>query len=282
MDAPWVYLNGQTLPRTRATLDIEDRGTMFADGVYEVISYYGGRPLALDQHVARLRRSLDAVRLPIPGEIDSLGAITADLLKRNALSDAKVYWQVTRGPAPRDHAFPRGVKPTVLVMTYPATPPDPAAPPRAISCITHEDQRWSMCWIKSLMLLPNVLAKNAALDRGAQEAVLIRNGLVTEGTSTSVFAVRNGELWTHPADQWILGGITRAILIEEARAVGLGVREEAVPAAELPGVDELLICGTTTHVAGVVTLDGKRVGDGRVGPVTRKLGGLLMNRISRL
>ncbi|MCE9592098.1 MAG: aminotransferase class IV [Planctomycetes bacterium] len=282
MDAPFVYLNGQVLPRSRATLDIEDRGTLFADGVYEVVSYYDGRPLALREHIDRFRRSLDAIHIPVPAELDQLGGITDDLLKRNGYNSAKAYWQITRGVAPREHSFPRNTTPTVLVITYPAAPPDPAAPPRAIACVTHEDQRWSLCSIKSLMLLPNVLAKNAALEKGAQEAIFLRDGRVTEGTSTSVFAVRGGELWTHPADHWILGGITRAILIEEAKLAGVTVNESAVPWVELSKLNELFICGTTTHVAGVVTLDGRPIGDGRVGPVTRRMHELLMRRITKL
>lgn len=283
MDAPCVYLNGKIVPRGEAAIDVEDRGMLFADGVYEVLSYYRGKPLGLREHTERLRRSLAAVLMPVPAELDQLGAITDELLKRTNLRDAKAYWQITRGTAPRDHTFPAKPTPTVLVIVYPTVHPDPALPPRAIACITHEDQRWTQCWIKSLMLLPNVMAKNVALGKGAQEAILVRDGRVTEGTSTNVFMVKNGELYTHPANQWILGGVTRNIIIEEARAAGIKVNETALPAAGLAAyVDELLISGTTTHISAVTSLDQQRIGSGSVGPVTQRLHECLMARIAKL
>lgn len=276
-----VYLNGSFLPRSAATLDIEDRGVLFGDGVYEVIRYHAGRPLDLDLHLDRLRSSLVAIRLEPPAGLDRLGAITQQLMDRNALTDAKIYCQVTRGSAPRDHAFPVTAKPTLLVIAYPQPPLDPAAAVTALTAILTEDLRWCRCDIKSLMLLPNVLAKNQAVNAGADEAILHREGRVTEGTAASVFVVRRGALWTHPADQWILDGITRRTILELSRAAAIPVHPIAVTTQQLMSADEVLICGTTTPVAGVVKIDGRDIGDGAIGPVTARLHALLVDHILR-
>jgi D-alanine transaminase len=278
---PHVYLNGRFLPRSQATFDIEDRGTMFADGVYEVVRYYNARPLALDRHIARLKQSLAAIRITEPTELPRLGEITAELLNRNHYPEASVYWQVTRGPAKRHHLFPAQPKPTVLVLAYPLQPIDLHAPPPTVTAILADDIRWQHCAIKSLMLLPNVLAKNQAHDAGADEAILHRGDTVTEGTSTNVMVVRGGELWTHPANQWILGGITRSIILELARAEGITVFECAVTVSQLLEADEVFVSGSTTHVAGVLAVDGQVIGGGAVGPVTQRLHRALFARIAQ-
>lgn len=277
---PLVYLNGGFVPRSQATLDIEDRGAMFADGVYEVIRYYNGRPFRLQDHIHRLRTSLNEIELPPPPAVEHLDAIGNDLLQRNRLGDAKLYWQITRGSAPRDHAFPMPAKPpTVLGIAYQQPPLNSASPAATATAILTEDLRWPMCSIKSLMLLPNVLAKNKARLAGADEAILHRQGRVTEGTATSVFAVRAGELWTHEANQWVLGGITRQALLELARQAGTPVVEQALTTEQLLHADEVLMCGTTSHVTAVVAVDGQPIGDGRIGPITAKLHAALLDHI---
>ncbi len=274
-----VYLNGRFVPRSQATLDIEDRGALFADGVYEVVRYYAGRPLAVREHIDRLRGSLDAIQLPPPPQVDRLDAISDELLSRNGLTDAKLYWQVTRGSAPRDHAYPDRPTPTLLAIAYPQPPLDPSAQPPAVRAILTEDLRWHLCSIKSLMLLPNVLAKNAALQAGAYEAILHRGGRVTEATATSVFVVREDQLWTHPADQWILDGITRRMLLDQARQAGMTALEQPFTTTQLLEADEVILCGTTNPVAGVVGVDDRMIGGGGVGPVTKRLHALLMRGI---
>lgn len=275
---PIVFLNGQYLPRSQATLSIEDRGTLFGDGVYEVLRYYAGRPFEMDAHMARLRRSLGGMQLAEPALAATLPQISDELVRRNRLPDAKLYWQITRGPAPRDHAFPAEVHPTVLAIAYPARPmSDEVMRWRATLA---EDVRWSCCWIKSLMLLPNVMAKSAARAAGCDEAILHREGVVTEGSSSNVFMVRGGEVWTHPADRWILGGVTRQVVIDVARAEGVAVHEACFTTDDLLGADEAFFSGTTTHVAAATHVEGQAIGDGEPGPVTRRLARAFARRVA--
>ena len=267
----FVYLNGDMLPRSQAKLDLEDRGAVFADGVYEVTRYYNGKPFAMAAHIARLQRSLAQIHIEEPADVARLGDISDELLRRNNLLDAIVYWQITRGAAPRRHQFPQGVKPTMFVITYSALKFDPTSLPQNKTAILHEDLRWHQCSIKSLMLLPNVMAKQKAEESGAYEAILHRGDIVTEGTATSVMIVRHGELWTHPANSLILGSITRAIVLELARKIGLPVREETYTVKDLLTADEVFICGTTSHVSPIVSVDGQTIANGEMGPIALKL-----------
>lgn len=267
-----IYLNGEYLPKAQAALSIEDRGVLFGDGVYEVLRFYHGRPLRMEAHLERLRRSMKGIRLDEPEQVAHLPRISMELVQRNNLPDAKVYWQVTRGAAPRDHLFPAApVQPTVLAIAYPASPLEPAGQVPAWRAILVEDLRWSCCWIKSLMLMPNVLARNQAHQANCQEAILHRQGRVTEGSSSNAFIVRDGTLWTHPADQWILDGVTRRLVLELAHQQGLPVREEAFTVDQLLAADEVLLTGTTTHVAAVTHVDGRTIGSGKIGPVAQQL-----------
>ena len=276
----FVYLNGEFLPRSQAKLDLEDRGAVFADGVYEVTRYYDGTPFLMAEHIARLQRSLSLIRIEEPREVAMLGAISDELLARNRMKDAIVYWQITRGSAPRKHAFPTGIKPTMFVITYSALKFDPTASPVNKTAILHEDLRWHQCSIKSLMLLPNVMAKQKAEEAGAYEAILHRGDIITEGTATSVMIVRKGELWTHPANTLILGSITRAVILDLARKIGIPVREETYTVSHLLSADEAFICGTTSHVTPIVNVDGKTIGSGEMGPVSRRLHDALVAHIS--
>jgi D-alanine transaminase len=271
-----VFLNGQFLPRSQAKLDIEDRGAMFADGVYEVTRYYAGRPFAMEAHLARLRRSLAAIRVDAPADVEKLGDISDQLIARNRMSDAIVYWQVTRGSAPRRHAFP-----TLFAIAYAALPFNPADPPPKRTVILHEDLRWHHCSIKSLMLLPNVLARQKAEESGAYEAILHRGDTITEATATSVAIVRGGELWTHPANQFILGSITRSIVLELAGKVGVPVKERTYTINEMLTADEVLLMGTTTHVSPVVRVEDHVIADGEAGPASLRLHEALAGHIAK-
>jgi D-alanine transaminase len=277
-DQPTVYLNGQYLPRGEAKLDIEDRGTLFADGVYEVVHFYGGSPFAMQAHVDRMRRSLAAIDIACDADF---AAISDELIRRNDSPHASVYWQVTRGPARRDHVIPDRVTPTVLLIVYPDKPFDMHGRPRQVSAMLHEDMRWSQCWIKSLMLLPNVLAKSKARAAGAFEAIQHRGGSITEGTSTNVFIARGGELWTHPADQFILGGITRDTVLHLAADLSIVCHEQPFTVDALLSADEVMLTGTSTHVAAVTRIDDRTIGDGQAGAMTRRLHDALMRRIAR-
>ncbi|MCC7203546.1 MAG: aminotransferase class IV [Phycisphaeraceae bacterium] len=279
-----VYLNGQYLPRPQATLDLEDRAALFADGVYDVTAYIHGRPLAMDRHLARFRRSLAGIELP-PTLADGLDLVSDELVRRNfgPTGDATVYWQVSRGAGPREHFPSAEMAPTVMALAYPAKPWDLQARGSVptIKAILAEDQRWSRCDLKTLMLLPNILALAKARRAGCSEAVLHRDGMVTECCRTSLLIVRGSELWTHPADRWILGGITREILLEQAPSVGLTPVQRPFSLQELASADEVLITGTGSRVQAVTHVDDRPIGNGQAGPATGKLYTALMNYARR-
>jgi D-alanine transaminase len=277
-----VYLNGAWLPRDRAVVSVDDRGFLFGDGVYEVLRVVEGRYIDGERHFQRLSRSLAELELPDPGDAGiDLPAIGRELLERQDLAargEAVLYIQVTRGSAPRRHAFPpAGTPPTVFVAATPFLPkPERAA---GVAVITRPDIRWYRCDIKSVNLLPNVLANQRASERGAYEAILVREGLVTEATHSSVFAVLDGVLRTHPNGPSILPGITREVILELAAAEGMEISEAALTTAELARAEEVLLTGTTTDVMPVTSIDGRKVGTGTPGPLTRRLGALLDARM---
>lgn len=263
-----VYLNGTFVPLADAKVHVEDRGFTFADGLYEVIRIVGGRGFHLDGHQARLRRGLEA--LQIPAQADELAAVMIETARRSGMTEGTVYLQVTRGTATRKHAFPKDARPTVVAWARPFPERSAKEWEAGVACITHPDERHALCEIKTTSLLANVLANEKAHRAGAYEAILIRDGVVTEGTHASAFAVIDGVVWTHPVRN-ILPGVTRALVLELARGMGLPVREEAVPIGGLREADEVFLTGTTTEVLGVVRLDGRPVAGGKPGPVTRKL-----------
>ena len=270
-----VYLDGSFLPRAEARVSVEDRGFVFGDGVYEVLRAINGRLFATRFHNQRLERSLDGIRIALSGD-DSPARfvdIGRQLLKENKLlsGEATVYMQVTRGATTRAHNFPPpGTAPTVYISVARFTPYSEFAETGA-SAITHPDVRWGRCDLKTLNLLPNVLASQTAKERGAFEAMLIRDGVVTEGTRTNFFGVVNGSLRTHPSDNHILPGITRAVLRDRARELRVELDETPIKESEIAKVSELFITGTTTDVMPIVKLDDKPVGTGKPGELTRKL-----------
>jgi D-alanine transaminase len=263
-----VYLNGAFVPLAEAKVPVLDRGFTFADGVYEVMRVVGGRGFRLDAHRARLARGCAA--LEIPADADELAVVMVETARRNGVQEGTVYLQVTRGTATRRHAFPEGARPTVVAWTRPFPGRGSEEWEAGVSCITHPDERHGLCEIKTTSLLPNVLANERAHRAGAYEAVLVRDGVVTEGSHASVLAVFDGVVWTHPIRN-ILPGVTRALALAAARDLGIPVREEAVPIGRLREADEIFLTGTTTEVLGVVRLDDAPVAGGTVGPVTRKL-----------
>jgi D-alanine transaminase len=270
-----VYVNGKFLPRSEARVSVEDRGFVFGDGVYEVLRVINGRLFATRFHNERLERSLDGVRISLESGDSpaSFVEIGKQLLKENNLlqGQATLYMQVTRGATTRVHNFPApDITPTVYISAARFTPYADLAESGA-PAITHPDLRWARCDLKTLNLLPNVLASQTAKERGAFEAMLIRDGVVTEGTRTNFFGVVNGSLRTHPSDNHILPGITRSVLRELAGDLGIGLDETPIKASEIPKLSELFLTGTTTDVMPVVKLDDKPVGKGKPGELTRKL-----------
>ena len=269
-----VFLNGHYVDRAVASISIDDRGFLFGDGIYEVIRSVDGRLIEQERHVRRLARNAGEVRLDF-SEMDArtLANVALILLERNALTEghALAYMQVTRGAAPRKHAFPAsGTTPTVYVSTSPFAPMEKNQE-SGVGAITHPDLRWARCDIKSINLLPNVMANQVAHERGCYEAILIRDGVVTEATHSSVFGVVNGTLRTHPLSERILPSVTREVLLELARDGGLKLREAAISEKELPDVEELFIASTTADVMPVVSVDGRPVADGTPGAMTKLL-----------
>ena len=270
-----VYVNGSFVPRAEARISVEDRGFVFGDGVYEVVRVINGRPFAARFHNDRLKRSLDGVRISL-SKADSpehFVEIAKQLLKENGLLEgqATLYIQITRGAATRAHNFPPAdVPPTIYISAARFTPYSEFALSGA-PAISHPDLRWGRCDLKTLNLLPNVLASQTAKERGAFEAMLIRDGVVTEGTKTNFFGVVDGALRTHPLDSHILPGITRSVLRDLAREVKIDLDETPIRSDEIPRLSELFLTGTTTDVMPVVNLDDKPVGKGKPGELTRKL-----------
>jgi len=268
-----AFLNGAFLPLAEARVSVEDRGFLFGDGVYEVVRTYGATPFLLDRHLERLERSLAEVRIaPDWGRADLEGWI-AVAVERAGYPEAKIYIQVTRGAAPRDHKFP-DVPVTTLVTVTPIAPLPAPMQEAGVAVISVPDLRWGRCDVKSLQLLPNVLARQEAAEAGAFEALLTGpDGVVNEGAGSNLFIVSGGALVTPALGPRILAGVSRAYVLDLARKMGLATQERDLSLAEVYDADEVLLSGTTIEVVGVVHVDGRTVGDGRPGPVTRRLAG---------
>jgi D-alanine transaminase len=266
-----VYLNGSYLPLAEASISPDDRGFLFADGVYEVIYAYGGFLFRADSHWRRLQRSLDELHIEGCDQLD-FEAIANELVRQNRLgdTDAYIYLQVTRGAAPRNHAFPQGAEATVYGF---ARPMQKISGLQQTGCrvITAPDQRWLRCDIKSISLLPNILAKELAVKGNVFETVLVRDGNITEGSSAAFAAVFDNQLVTAPQSNLILPSITREVMLELCQRLGIQVAEEFILAASIHGAHEAMILSTTTEVMPVIEIDGQPVGEGKPGRITRKL-----------
>lgn len=277
-----VYVNGRYVDSVEATISALDRGVMFGDGVYEVWRVVRGQLFEAARHQARLERGLRELRIAQPPEasMDGILAIARRLLETNDLlaREATLYVEVTRGAAARTHFFPpAGTSPTLLVMASAFTPSDARFSGTAV--ITQPDIRWLRCDIKTVQLLPNVLARQAATEAGASEAIFVRDGTVTEGTHTTVCGIIDGVLRTHPTNHLVLPGVTRHVVLDLARALGVRVREEAITVEELARAEELFLTGTTTDVTPIVTVDGRSVAGGVPGPIGRALLDRLLERL---
>lgn len=266
-----AFLNGRFLPLAEATVSIEDRGFQFGDGVYEVIRTYRGRPFKLDAHLARLDRSAQAIDLRQPYPFERWVEYVTEGLRLGDFPETKIYVQITRGTAPRDHAYAPDLQPTVLMTFRELQPLNATFQSTGVAAMTMKDIRWGRCDIKSINLLANVLARQQAKKRGVFESILVRDGQVTEGAVSNVFIVQDGKLITAPEGGWILSGVTRQVVLELARHEGLTVQERYCSEQELLGATEVFLTGTTVEVLGVVHIDGKQIGTGQPGPVTRSL-----------
>jgi D-alanine transaminase len=275
-----VYLNGSYVDHAQAAVPVDDRGFLFADGVYEVIRIYGGRAFLADEHMVRLRAGLAALRIR-GTDVDALPDVCTRLIDANGVTgDGTIYIQVTRGVAARRHAFPRpDVEPTVYVIAKPFRQHPAEYFTRGVAAVSVGDTRWSRCDIKSISLLPNVLANQQAHDAGAFEALFVKDGVLIEGSHSNLFGVSDGVLLTYPSSNYILTGITRNLVLDLARGLGIPAAEQPIHADRLDTVQELFLSGTTTEVMPVTTLDGRAVGDGAVGPVTAQLKDAYRQRI---
>lgn len=282
-----VYLNGEFLPKDEAKISASDRGFLFGDGIYEAIPFYRGNPFGMDGHWNRLQNGLNFMKIPYKDSQQTFLDACMKLLEKNNLDKTDrslVYLQITRGAPPkRNHAFPKGdVKPTVYAFCQEINYPSREQWCQGFTAVLEPDRRWGRVDIKTLNLLPNVLAYQDAKEQGADDAILIRNGVAMEGAHNNFFAVMDGNrVVTHPVTNHVLPGITRAILLEEARSHGIIVEERPIHVEELRDATEAFFTSTTAEVKPCVSIDGKPVGDGKVGKMTKWLADLFHSRIER-
>src|SRR5690349_18069773 len=269
-DPQIVYLNGECLPLADAKISVLDRGFIYGDGVYEVIPVYARKPFRMPHHLKRLQYSLDGIRLSNP-HADRWEALIADLVARQPFDDQAVYLQVTRGVAKRDHAFPQGVAPTVFMMSNPLVLPTSEQVERGVAVVTAQDNRWLRCDLKTTSLLGNVLMRQLAVEHGAVETVMFRDGHLTEASASNVLIVRDGVIIAPPKDNLILPGITYDATLEIARGAGVPLDVRAVTQAEAMGAAEMWLSSSTKEVLAITTIDGQPFAGGAPGPVFRRV-----------
>lgn len=271
---PIGMIDGKIIELDENVVPMEDRGHQFGDGVYEVTKVYNGRCFALEPHLKRLQRSLREIKIDSPYTIEQLTQFHQKLLEESSITEGGIYLQITRGVSPRAHGFPDSKKypPRLTMSIRPAAPVNPDYRKNGVKVIMIPDERWLRCDIKSLNLLPNVLGKQKSSEAGCYEAVMIRDGFVTEGTSSNFSVVKDGTVYTYPANNLILNGITRTIAFETlAPSLGIPVVEQMYNEEFMFNAQEAFLTGTTTEIMPVVMAGNKKIGNGQVGPVTSKL-----------
>jgi D-alanine transaminase len=267
-----VFLNGEWLPAEEARVPVMDRGFLFGDGVYEVIPVYSRQAFRLEQHLARLQQSMDGIQLANPYRLGEWTALVTQLAREAEWEDQSIYIQVTRGPmAVRNHAFPKNITPTVVLLAEPMTTPSAAQLERGVSAVSAADIRWLRCDLKTTSLLANCLLRQLAVEAGCVETVLFRDGFLTEGSASSIFVVSHGVLLAPIKNHLMLPGITYDVVLELAANHGLPCEVRDITEAEARSADELWICSSTKEVLPVVTLDGRAVGSGAPGPVFARM-----------
>lgn len=263
-----AFVNGNFMPLSEAVIHVEDRGYQFGDGVYEVIRTYNGALFRLDDHIERLERSAKEIQLGLVYSRKDWRNVILEAFDRSQYNEAKVYIQVTRGVAPRAHPFPSGTHPTCVMTVRELDPLPEEVIRQGVAAMTTPDIRWGRCDIKSLNLLPNVLARQRASEAGAFEAIFIRDNKVTEGSGSNIFAVKNGNIITPPQGPYILSGITREVVIEAAEEAGIRVEEKGLSQDEMFSSNEVFITGSTIEVVPVVVMNSRSIGNGRPGKIT--------------
>ena len=271
-----VYLNGQFVPLAEAKVSVLDRGFVFGDGVYELVPVYSRKPFRLDGHLRRLQGSLDGIRLANPHGVAEWRDLILRLVELQDFDDQSVYIQITRGTPvegqpPRDHAFPKGVPPTVFMFAQPLVTATPAQKAAGVCAVTAPDNRWLRCNIKAISLLANILLRQQAVDADCAETVMLRDGFLTEGAASNIFVVKDGVLRAPPPSNLMLTGITYDVVLELAAAHGIPHEVRAISEAEVRGADELWMTSSTREIMAIVKLDGVPVGAGVPGPLARQM-----------
>lgn len=263
----FVYLNGEFIPSDEAKVSVFDRGFIFGDGVYEVIPVFGGRMFRLPHHLARLEASLTAIQLRNPHTARQWNDIFTRLSANNGTVDQSVYLQITRGVAARDHAFPPNISPTVFAYASPLNYPPAEQLAKGVAAITTADNRWQRCDIKSIALLANALLRQQAIEQGAVEAILVRDGLMTEGAASNIFIVSGDRVITPPKGPYILPGITRDLVVEITHSHDIDCVEQPVPIGLLRSANEVWMTSSTKEILPITRIDSRPVGDGKQGPM---------------
>lgn len=272
-----IYLNGDFMPIEEARIPVLDRGFIFGDGVYEVIPVYSRRPFRLAEHLRRLQHSLDSIRITNPHSDTEWGDLLARIITDNEGDDQYLYLHITRGVAKRDHAFPKGVTPTVFIMSNPLLTPSKDLLASGVAAITASDNRWLRCDIKAISLLPNVLLRQMAVDLGAVETVLLRDGFMTEGAASNIFVMKDGILLAPPKNHLMLPGITYDVVLELAAAHDIPYEVREISEYEVCTAQELLLTSSTKEIMPITRLDGKPVGDGNPGRMFAQMYQLYQN-----
>ena len=272
-----IYLNGHFMPLAQAMIPVLDRGFIFGDGIYEVIPVYSRHPLRLAEHLRRLQNSLDGIGLKNPHSNAEWGKLLQELIACNDGEDQYLYLHITRGVAKRDHAFPKVVVPTVFMMSSPLLPPAVELKSSGVTAITAQDNRWLRCDIKAISLLPNVLLRQLAVAAGTMEAVLLRDGFLTEGSASNIFVVSHGVLLAPPKNHLMLPGITYDLILELAAADHIPLQVGPVAEEVVRSADELWLTSSTREVLPITELDGKLIGAGQPGPVFKRMDALYQN-----
>ena len=281
-----VYLNGKYLPIEEATVSVLDRGFIYGDGVYELVPVYNRKPFRLAEHLVRLKNSMERIRLTNPYSDDEWAAILTRIVAEQPFDNQGVYFQVTRGVAKRDHAFPEGVTPTVFMMSNPLATPSVDVIANGVACVTAVDERWLNCDIKSISLLGNVLMRQFAADNDAVETVMFRDGFLTEASASNILIVKDAIVLAPPKDRMILPGITYGAIYDFAREGGMKFEIRPIRESEVWDADELWVTSSTKEVVAIVTLDGRAVGHpahvGQPGPAFRQMHQLFQKAKSAL
>ncbi|MBD8070751.1 D-amino-acid transaminase [Bacillus sp. PS06] len=264
------FFNGEFIDIDKAVIPIDERGHQFGDGVYEVVKVYNAKPFLIDAHLERFEKSASNISIKLPYSLDELKKLILEVIERSGIKDAEVYFQVTRGIAPRNHLFPN-VEPSFTLTVKPARKVPEQSYEHGVQTVIAEDDRWAKCHIKSLNLLPNILAKQNAVEAGSFEAIFEKDGFIAEGTSSNVFVVKDKVLYTTPLTSNILPGITRAAVLQIAREKGIEVKEEKFTKDFLLNADEAFITSTSVELLPIRSVDGHLIGDGAPGAITKAL-----------